>query len=138
MPVIDRRQVTAYAFCQDGHCPGYAMAEVPAERIEVGYTFEENDGDIPGIERSQVTWEYADEADVACPVCEQPRALSDKPRPQYDPLSGHDPLGLLGGLKYDPTVVNTQADHEIAELKAQVNRLAAIVEAKPTRRTKET
>lgn len=117
-----------YAFCQNAQCPGYAMVEVDGLVREVGDTFQAGGGDIPGIERSHVELLYQDASDAPCPSCSQPRSLSAEPRPSYDPLSGHDPMGLLAGAKFDPNVVNTEQDEKVAALEAQVAKLAALVE----------
>lgn len=129
-----------WAFCVHAACPGYEMEEVDGLVREVGDTFKSNGGDHEWIERSQVEYLFADETEEAvkangpsqaapCRSCGQRRSLSPEPRPVYDPLSGFDPMGLVkGAAEFDPTVVNTEADAKVAELEAQVARLAALVE----------
>ena len=104
MPTITTQDVQAFAHCRSARCPGYQQQEVPAVREESSQTFGENGGD--GVfthmtERSMVEYQFADQEDVPCPVCSAPREVTGDPRPQYQPLSGHDPLGLLAVPRFD-------------------------------------
>lgn len=63
------------------------------ETVEVTYV--DAGGDMPGVQNSHVTFRFADEADSPCGTCGHPREVSDQKRRVYQPLSGHDPNGLL-------------------------------------------
>lgn len=129
MPLVTETPVRAFAHCVVPRCPGAYEAEVDALRVETAFAFTENGGDIPGIERSNVVAQFADEADATCEHCGGHRDVSLTPRPQYQRLSGHDPMGLLGMPQYDPNKViapNEAQDAAIEALKAQV---AALTEA---------
>lgn len=105
MPTVVATEVKGFAHCRDARCPGYQQQEVDAVREESSQTFGENGGDGPFlhmIERSSVEFRFKDSDDVPCPVCSQPREVSETPRPQYQPLSGHDPMGLLSVAPFDP------------------------------------
>ena len=126
-----QEEVVGYAHCRDARCPGYNQVEVPAVKEERFETFGDNGGDgvfMHMVERSHVTFKPANEEDIPCPACHQPREVTGDPRPQYQSLSGHDPMGLIHNAPFDPSVRNTEADAQIAELQATVARLAAIVE----------
>jgi hypothetical protein len=128
MPQVTVTPATVFLHCRDARCPGYNQQEVAGVREESVQTFGDNGGD--GIftnfpERSTVAFRADDVEDVACPGCGQSREVSGDPRPQYQAISGHDPMGLVGGIQFSPNLVNTQQDAELAELKAQVAKLAA-------------
>ena len=129
MPTAVDEQVQGFAHCVDPRCPGHNQQAVPAIRRETSYTYVERGGDAPGIEQSHVQAVFADEADSVCPACNGQRDISLDPRPQYDPLSGFDPnyLASGGAQPFDPTVVNSPADEEVAALRAEVARLAALM-----------
>lgn len=144
MPTAVETRVRAYAHCINPMCPGYGQEEVPAVSTETSYTFRDHGGDSREVFRSFVELRFgvdADEADrdvyveeyreaAACRSCSRPRELSATPRPSYMPLSGHDPYGLINGTVagFNPQVTNTQADAEMAELKAANTRLEAKME----------
>jgi hypothetical protein len=121
MPTITAFPMRAYAHCRDARCPGYHQQEVDATREEASYTFGENGGDgvfFHMVESSRVEFRFANPADVACPVCGSDREVTGSPRPQYVNESGHDPLGLLGVAKFDPSEsvpasVRGETDEEI-------------------------
>jgi hypothetical protein len=133
VPQVTATPATVYLHCRDARCSGYNQQEVAGYREESVQTFGENGGD--GIftnfpERSIVSFHAAGEKDelagiVACPGCGQSREVSGDPRPQYQAMSGHDPMGLVGGIQFSPNQVSTVQDAELAELKAQVAKLAA-------------
>lgn len=131
MPTITATPATVWAHCRDSRCPGNNQEELNGFREETAWTLGENGGDgafFSMIEKSIVEYRVADEADSPCGVCSEPREISGSPRPTYQPLSGHDPLGLIGGPAFNPNVQNTDQDAKIAELQATVNRLAALLE----------
>lgn len=148
MPTAVATEVRAYAHCINPLCPGYGQEEVPAISTETSFTFRDHgDNSALGsmVFRSFVELRYAVDADeetnrdeyveqyraaAACRTCERPRELTATQRPTYLPLSGHDPMGLLGAPAFDPSVKNTEADAKIAALEAQLNRMQALLEAK--------
>lgn len=135
MPTIIETSVTAYAHCTDPRCPGAYQQPVDGRRIETGWAYTENGGDIPGIERSHVRAEFADPQDAVCPHCSGPRDIALDPRPQYQNLSGKDPMGLLGIAAFDPSkplLADPGTTAELDALKAQVAELAAALKAKET------
>jgi hypothetical protein len=86
---------------------------------------------MPGVEKSQVYIEFADEGDAACRSCGAQRSVTDKPRPTYQPLSGHDPNGLLYLSGFNPVRQAEMArDSELDELKQQVAALTAALESR--------
>lgn len=126
--IVTPEQVKAYAHCRNAMCPGYGQQQVDAVRTTVAYTYGDNGADMfkSMVERSVQTIDFASPDDVPCPHCGQARDVTDQERPSYQPLSGHDPMGLVnGGHVFDPNRVNTQQDAEIAELRAELARLAS-------------
>lgn len=95
MPRTHTTEITAWAHCRDPRCPGYTQAEVQGFRDEVEFTYVDNGGDSPGVERSSVYIRFADQTDVPCPECKQTREVTDQKRRVYQPLSGHAQDGLL-------------------------------------------
>lgn len=131
MPTVTDTSQVVWAHCRNARCPGYTQEEIQGFREEHVQTFGENGGDgifMPMTERSMVSFRAESQEDVPCHACGQPRDVTGEPRPAYQPISGHDPLGLIGGLAFDPQRVNTEQDAQIAELQATVARLAALVE----------
>lgn len=137
MPTQDIAKVRLYAHCRNALCAGYAQQEIEGVRIRTDYAYRDNGGDIPGVERSCVDLLWGDPEDregntakMACPFCQQRRELSETVRPSYQPMSGHDPMGLVnGGVKaYNASAPpNTERDAEVAELRAQVARQEALL-----------
>lgn len=128
MPSVTATPAKVYLHCRDARCSGYNQQEVDGLREETVQTFGENGGDgifMPMTERSMVSFRAENAEDVPCPGCKQAREASGEPRPQYQPMSGHDPMGLVGGISFNPNHVNTPQDAEMAELKAQVAKLSA-------------
>jgi hypothetical protein len=127
MPTTIDAALNGYAHCLNARCPGYAQEPVQALRRETSYTYAElngtAEGSVPGFERSQVSFVFADEDDAACPHCEGPREIAPQPRTTYQNLSGHDPNGLLNLRPGEaPDVGALQA--EIAALKQKVGDAA--------------
>lgn len=138
MPTVTATPVKAYAHCRDARCPGYNQQEVDAVREEASYTFGELGGD--GVfthmqERSSVEWKFADVEDAPCPVCSELREVTGSHRPSYQPLSGHDPLGLLSAPKFDaaaaavPAEIRGESDGEI-EARLRVKLKEEAIEAR--------
>lgn len=90
-----------YAHCNNPRCPGHSQERVEAVRRETSHTYRERGGNAPGVESSYVTLHFADPDEAACPHCSRNREVSDQPRKSYAPLSGHDPMGLLGVPGFD-------------------------------------
>lgn len=124
MPTIDDRPIEGYAHCLNARCAGYAQHTVQAVRREKSYTFVElngtAEGSVPGVERSQVSYHFADEDEAPCPSCGGTREVTPSPRTQYQNLSGHDPEGLLRIRPGDAPDVNA-LQARIAQLEAQVD-----------------
>jgi hypothetical protein len=123
MPNVIDTPAKGYAHCLNPRCPGYQQEVVPAIRRETQWTYTELDGDLPGIERSTVSYHFADEKDAACPTCKGIREVTAEPRATYQNLSGHDPNGLLKIRPHDsPDPASLQA--EIAALKEKLGDAA--------------
>lgn len=124
MPTFTAVPVFAYAHCRDARCPGYQQEQVDAVREEMAYTFGENGGDgvfTHMVESSRVEFRATDEADVACPVCGEPREVTGDPRPQYVNESGFDPMGLLSLPKFDPKKQHGDASSVPAHVRGETD-----------------
>jgi hypothetical protein len=130
MPTITEKPVEAYAHCNNALCPGYGQEKVKAVEEVTEWTFVDNGGDIPGVERSRSLLKFASDDDISCGTCGRERELSKDPRRNYENLSGFDPMGLINGKVpgFNPAVVNTEADARVAELEAQIARQGAMLE----------
>jgi hypothetical protein len=126
MPTVASREQKIYMHCINPRCRGMMEEEVDGLAEETSYLFTDNGGDIPGVERSVVVAKPVHEEDETCPHCGGRRDASLSPRPQYQRLSGHDPMGLLNVPSFDPNKVNTPTDERDAELDALKQRLAAL------------
>lgn len=122
MPTTTDTPIDGYAHCLNPRCQGYAQEQVKALHRETFYTFADLGGDanMPGYERSTVSYHFADDSEAQCPTCEGPREVTPSPRTQYQNLSGKDPNGLLHILPgAAPNVAELQA--EIAALREKVD-----------------
>lgn len=130
MPVVTENKRVLFAHCPSPLCANYRQQEVEGVVVETSYMFTDNGGDIPGIERSVEDLRWVDDDQAECSECGRRRELSTSPRPSYDPLSGHDPMGLVNGTvpPYDPGKVNTPEDERFAELQAQLKAQQAMIE----------
>lgn len=131
MPILTDTPVKAYAFCTDARCDGYTQQEVDAIKVETAFTFGENGGDgvfVNFVERSTIAHRFVNDDDVPCPACGHPREVTGDPRPSYQPISGHDPLGLVGGPRFNPAVVSTEQDAAMAEMEAKLRRMETMLE----------
>jgi hypothetical protein len=109
MPTVQEAPTVAFAHCRDARCPGYAQEEVDAVREETSWTYGERGGDgvfTHMVEDSSITFRFADDSSVPCPVCASAREVTGSHRPQYQPLSGHDPMGLLSVPRFDPAAAD--------------------------------
>lgn len=103
MPTVTDTPIeAAWAHCNSPRCPGHNQEQVAAVRRETGRSYVEGGGNLPGNETSWVTFAFANPDDQACPHCGKAREVTDQPRKSYAPLSGHDPMGLLGAEPFDP------------------------------------
>jgi hypothetical protein len=130
VPQITATPATVYLHCRNARCSGSNQEELEGVREETAFTFGENGGDgifVTFIERSMVEYRVEDPEVLPCPGCGEDREATGTPRPSYMNLSGHDPMGLIGGPGFDPSVRNTEQDAEMAELKSQVARLTALI-----------
>lgn len=126
MPQVAEAPATVFLHCRDPRCAGYNQEEAQGTRKEISFTFGDNGGDgifTHFVERSMVTF-HADEADIPCPACGEPREATDQHRPAYQPLSGHDPMGLLKNAKFNPSEDKTAAlEARLAVMAAQIEKL---------------
>lgn len=108
MPTVTEQPITGYAHCVNPRCRGYQQEEVAALREETAFTYAENGGDLPGIERSHVHFRFANAGqdggadDTRCQHCGGHRDLSETRRRQYANLTGYDQMGLLRFEGFDP------------------------------------
>jgi hypothetical protein len=140
MPSVTESPARAYAHCRNARCPGYQQEEIAGVREEVGFTYRELNGNKGApdpydglLERSSVRFRFEDESQAPCPACGEAREVTGEPRPSYQPLSGHDPLGLLQFGGFDPSQV-VVPDDRTAALEAQLQemreQLAKLTEGK--------
>lgn len=136
MPTVTETPVKGYAHCRNARCPGYQQEEIDAVREEKSFTFGDGGGDgvfTHMIERSMVAFLFANPEDAPCPSCREPREVSGDPRPSYQPLSGHDPMGLLQFGGFDPSMVVPPGEDKTAELEAKLaqmqEQMAALLKA---------
>lgn len=123
MPTVTETPVKGYAFCRNARCSGYQEEEVDALREETAYTYGDNGGDgvfVGMVERSMVTFRFADPERAPCRSCKQPREVSGSPRPSYQPLSGHNPMGLLEFGGFDPSMMVPPGGDRTAELEQKL------------------
>ena len=128
MPRFNETVIRGFAHCRNSRCPGNAQQEVDAVRVETEYTFGDHGGDgvfTSMVESSVVEHRFADPEEAPCPACGEGREVTDKARPSYLPLSGKDPMGLLGMQPGQAPAQNNMVA-ELQELRAQV---AALLEA---------
>lgn len=96
MPTITKETITAYAHCRDAWCAGGDQEELQGVRTTNEYSYKDLGGDMPGIERSTQTVQFADEAAQApCPFCGTLREITDQKRPKLHAHSGYAQDGLL-------------------------------------------
>lgn len=126
MATLTTTSVEGFAHCRDPRCAGTEQEPVAAVCHTSEWTYVENGGNMPGVERSTDHLAFADEAtDAPCPVCSSPRELSVQARPHYTPLSGHRQDGLLHVKSYDASAQPAGNDAIVAQLMAQVAALSA-------------
>src|SRR5436190_20928695 len=115
---ISESEVPAYAACLRWNCEGHEQHEVTARKTLVEHSFISRGGDLPGIENSYEYLDFTDDKDRTCKVCGRSNGLSEQVRPEYQGLSGHDPLGLVNGTvaKFDPNKRNDANDERVAAL----------------------
>lgn len=136
MATLTTTDIQAFAHCPDARCAGTKQQPVPAVRHTAEWTYVENGGNMPGIERSSAVLAFVSEStDASCPDCGKPRELSEQERPFYTPLSGHRQDGLLHVKSFDASQAPPSGnDAVIAQLMAQVAQLSAQIagQAAPT------
>lgn len=135
--VMSRNEVQAFAHCTNIFCPGHDQAPVLAVREELGYTYIENGGDLPFVEKSTVTLSFVDPDELACPECGRNRDLSLQTRVEYPNESGHDPRGLVqikyrddGSERHDGEYEREQTEQRFKALEEQNAELLALLKAK--------
>ncbi len=131
VPRVSKTPIEGFAHCRNARCAGYGQEKVSAERVLSEWTYVELGGDMPGVEKSQVYVEFVDQGDAPCPHCGVDRVVTDKPRPTYQPLSGHDQNGLLYLSGFNPAAqAASQANAEVEGLRAELEALKALIAEK--------
>lgn len=125
MATLTTTTVPAFAHCRDPRCPGTEQEPVDAIRHLTEWSFVDNGGNLPGVERSSTIFAFADETQMPCPHCSVDREVSIQKRPNLPPLSGHRQDGLLYVKQYDSGKQPTGNDAIVAQLMAQVAELSA-------------
>lgn len=131
MSVATEVTIAGFGHCPDARCPGYAQSPAELVRTTVETTFLENGGagSVPGVETSHEYLRFAHTDDGTCGECGKQREAALEERVVYNNLSGKDPMGLLGGLRFDPSKVispNAELEATVAE---QGKQIAALLEA---------
>lgn len=138
MPTVTDTLIDGYASCRDGRCPGYKQEPVKAILSLSEWTYFEQGGDIPGVEKTTVLIRFADEADEPCSVCGEPRLVADQVRPIYPNVSGVPQDALLQVGRDSERVRELQLeaakrDAEMARMREQMERQSAQLEQLMTR-----
>jgi len=133
MPTVTESPIEAYASCHNGRCAGYKQQPVQAIRTLTEFSYVDFGGDVPGIERSTDLIRFADEADEPCPVCGEPRLVSDQVRPIYPNVSGVPQDRLLhvnddSERVRDMQLSDAKREAEMAQMRALMERQAAAIE----------
>lgn len=130
MATLTTTTVPAFAHCRDPRCPGVEQEPVDATRHLTEWSYVDNGGNLPGVERSTAIFVFADESQAPCPHCGTDREVSAQKRPNLPPLSGHRQDGLLYVKQFDAGKQPAGNDAIVAQLMAQVAELSARVAAK--------
>lgn len=132
MPTVVSSVVTGLAFCPDPRCPGYEQVDAAVRVDDVRWTYVENGGDLPGIEKSNLHETFALEEGEEwphCPHCGKRMEATTQERPVYAMVSGQDPLRLLNLDVAAQTRKfaegQTESRVEIAELKVELANMRA-------------
>jgi hypothetical protein len=128
MPQVTEKPRQVFLHCPNPVCPGMVQETVDGFEVETAFLFTDNGGDLPFVERSTSRGMVPAEFDTACRHCGANREISLTPRPNYQPLSGADPMGLVGAPQYDPHRPILEDNPELVELRKQVAALAARLE----------
>jgi hypothetical protein len=133
MPAVVQNIVDGYVSCRDGRCPGYKQEPCQVKVTETQFSYMDLGGDIPGIERSTYVWTFADEDDIPCPHCGQPRMCSEQERPIYPNVSGvpQDAILMVGRDSErvrDMMLEGAQRDTQMAQNQALMERMSSQLE----------
>lgn len=136
MPQVTEKPRQVYLHCPNPVCPGMVQETVDGFEVETAFLFTDNGGDLPFVERSTSAAVVdppsldpsVERFDTSCRHCGAAREISLTPRPNYQPLSGADPMGLVGAPQYDPHRPILEDNPELVELRKQVAALAARLE----------
>lgn len=133
MPTVSEKLIDALASCTDGRCAGYKQQPVKALETLTEFSYFDLGGDVPGIERSTTLLRFADEADIACPFCAEPRLVADQVRPIYPNISGVPQDRLLhmhdaDQRMRDMQLANSQRETEMAQMRELMQRQASALE----------
>jgi hypothetical protein len=102
MPQVTEKPRQVFLHCPNPVCPGMVQETVDGFEVETAFLFTDNGGDLPFVERSTSRGMVPAEFDTACRHCGANREISLTPRPNYQPLSGADPMGLVGAPAVRP------------------------------------
>lgn len=134
MPAVAEDLIQGWASCRDGRCPGYKQQQVDAIMTTTAFSYVDLGGDVPGIERESILIRFANrEQDESCPVCSEPRLVSDQVRPIYPNISGVPQDALLhvgqdSERVRDLMLANAEAKAQGAQMQALMERQAAALE----------
>jgi hypothetical protein len=133
MPTLIETPIRGLASCHNSRCLGYKQEPVDAIRVVTEFSYVDLGGDIPGVERSSEMFRFADVADAQCPVCGEPRLVSDQTRPIYQNISGQaqDHLANLNSGSERVRELELQAarsDAQMAQMQAAMERQSALIE----------
>jgi hypothetical protein len=133
MPTATETLIDAWAACSDGRCPGHKQQAVKAISTLVQFSYFDNGGDIPGIERSVTHVRFNDIADAQCEFCGEPRQVADQVRPVYPNVSGvpQDKLLMVGKDSErlrDLQLADAKREAEMAQMRMLMERQAALIE----------
>lgn len=122
--------VPGFLHCPEPRCPGSAQVTAVLTHTLVTETFAERGGATgdPRDALPENSHEYLrvqDPEDLPCPHCGKDRECSTQERPIYDPLSGKDPMGLLGAKPFDPNLKFGPDDEAMKAMQDQMAEMAA-------------
>lgn len=125
--------VKGFAHCPEPRCPGSEQTTVGLVQTVVEERYLDRGGATGDprdqlVENSHEYLRFAEETDMLCEHCGRTRECSLTERPKYNPLSGKDPMGLLGAKPFNPGLSFGPEDERLAEMQAQVDAMRAEME----------
>jgi hypothetical protein len=130
MPAVTETVIDALASCKEQRCAGYTQQPVRAVRTVTEFSYIDNGGDLPGIERSTELLRFADLTDAQCEHCGEPRLVATQTRPIYPNISGQPQDTLINQYRdservRDLELADARRDAEMAQMRVTMERLAA-------------